>query len=125
MTYVVPGNAPNIGILNDDRTVTNIDYPESFKNLENNVYDKFYGYAIYQDAIYLFPYVHDNMLVIRGDKLETIKTEYEWDLSVPDSEQFLETLHAYGDRICKESGDTIQESSVFNLDTFIEYIKSV
>lgn len=121
-TYVIPGTATCIGILNDDRTVTNMDYPEDFRDFEQCFYDKFYGYAIYEDEIYLFPYAHDNMLVISGDKLRTVKTVYETDTAVSDPKQLIETIQAYRSRIVRENGGLITESPEFTLDSYMEYI---
>ena len=121
-TYVIPGTATCIGILNDDRTVTNMDYPEDFRDFEQCFYDKFYGYAVYEDEIYLFPYVHDNMLVISGDKLRTFKTVYETDPAGSDPKQLIETIQAYRSRIIRENGGLITESPEFTLDSYMEYI---
>ena len=120
--YAIPGNASHIGIINEDKSVRMLDYPEEFKDFETNYADKFFGYTIYRDEIYLFPYAHDNMLVISGDKLRTVKTVYETDPAGSDPKQLIETIQAYRGRIIRENGGLITESPEFTLDSYMEYI---
>lgn len=120
--YLIPGNADEISMIKGTKVPVNMKYPDEFKTLERLKVNKFFGYKIYNDDIYLFPYAHDNMLVISGDKLRTVKTVYETDPAGSDPKQLIETIQAYRGRIIRENGGLITESPEFTLDSYMEYI---
>lgn len=123
--YAIPGDAPRIKIIKGNGAPREIEYPEEFKNLEqtrSKTY-KFFGYTTYNEEIYLFPYIHDHMLVIHEDKLRVIRMEYEFDRTDPSSEQFMKILNARGKYL--QSNGPVLENSTYDIDAYVELVKSL
>ena len=121
--YAIPGNASRIGLLRGPKGQKELDYPDEFRDFENNHEEKYFGYLIFENTIYLYPYVHDNMLRICEDKLEVVKTEFEYDPENPSMEQFSKIIHAYEKEHIKKTGGIITENTLFGLDAYLDYIK--
>ena len=123
--YAIPGKAGRIKLMEGVGSSKEMEYPDEYKDIESlNVNSKFFGYAIYKGYIYLFPYSHDNILVIHEGGLNVLHTEYEVDTKDPASEQFVKLLNMRGNHLLSING-TIRESSTFPLEAYVEWIRSV
>ena len=71
----------------------------------------------------MFPFSHDHILVVHEDKLRVIRTDFEFNQTDPSSEQFLKILNARGNNL--QSNGPIQENSTYDLNAYMELVKSM
>ncbi len=121
--YAVPGKAYYIKMIKGIGSPKELDYPELFKGFDKNSRLRFFGFNVNNDRVYLFPFSHDGILVICGDAIKLINTEYEFDPSDKSFERLTMTIRKRGTFLNKYQKGQFSEGPGFGLEMFLEWIK--